>query len=359
MNDKQKTNYGEPFNPYRVDTFAPAYECLLKSSLSDSDKLFLIKLYQYGGKDGKAFPKRKSLAADLAWSTSKLDKVIKSLKGHALIKTMKTGTHSSNQYIFLFHEIYDLGKDPVKTKVSKFRKEVHLNPEAVELIEYWNKFATLTTHRLNGEQSKTVQELNDAIPKLLKGEYYTDPDHKEVQTGLRSAISDEQIKTAIERMAKACGPDYNSNGNLRMTFSKFIHNPRARIGRGKDRYRYKYPLLHFIHYEPVPLCQKPSRRKTEYEGLVNRLITKMPGPNPASYPDSDYNKVVTYVEKAVSQMETFKPAMHGETSNHLKRRIPELIYDSMDECGKGHGVGQLGLAVSRLEEMMRRRLIIR
>ena len=80
MKDTQKPKYGEPFNPYNVDKYAPAYRCILKSSMSDSEKLLLIKLFQYAGQDGKAFPKRKSLAANLGWSTSKLDKVIKSLK---------------------------------------------------------------------------------------------------------------------------------------------------------------------------------------------------------------------------------------------------------------------------------------
>ena len=48
MKDTQKPKYGERFNPHKIDKFAPAYECLLKASLTDSQKLLLIKLYQYG-----------------------------------------------------------------------------------------------------------------------------------------------------------------------------------------------------------------------------------------------------------------------------------------------------------------------
>ncbi len=47
--------------------------------------------------------------------------------------------------------------------------ELKIVPETIELIEYWNTFDTLTTHRLDGKQTQTVRDLDDAIQELLKG----------------------------------------------------------------------------------------------------------------------------------------------------------------------------------------------
>lgn len=351
---KKKTNlkYGEHFNPYQVDTFAPGYNCVLQSNLKDADKLLLIKLCQYGGKNGKAHPKRKTLINDLGWSLSKLDKSIASLKKFGLISTEKTGCHSSSEFTFFYHEIYDTANIKTEPKSKKILKKITFKPETIELIEYWNSFEILTTHKLEGKQTNTVRELDSSIYKLLHGTYYTD--HKEVPLGAKKPFRIEQIKKAIDRMAVASGPDYYE-GKQRMSFLKFIHNRRMTFGTGKEKYRYKYPFLHFLNNTPKPLSKKHTKKNSENNVLTNRLIEKITG-SKAEYMDgADYNKVLKYVDKSVAMIKTFKP-----TGSDIPRNtIPDLIYDSLEECGKGKGIGQLGLAVSHLEELMKRRLIIK
>ena len=359
--NKKKTipKYGEQFNPYKIDTFALAYNCILQQPqaiMKDADKMLLIKLCQYRGKNGKAYPTRKTLTKDLGWSLSKVDKTIASLKRSFLIDTEKTGCHSSSEFIFFYHEIYDSANTKKESKSKKIHKEISLKPETRELIEYWNSFEDLTTHKLEGKQTKTVRNLDSAIHKLLQGTCYTDCE--DVQTGAKKKLTIKQIKKAIDRMAVASGPDYYE-GTQRMSFLNFVHNPRMTLGTGKERYRHKYPLLHFLSNEPKPLSQKYTKKNTEYKTLVDRLIQKMTGSKPENMDSTVYNKVVRYFEKAATMMETFKPTGQNETTKSLIRRIPDLIYDSLEECGKGNGIGQLGLAVSNLEEMMKRRLIIK
>ncbi len=101
--------YGEQFNPfgYFVGLFIP--NNIAQSNLSDSSKLLLGRLFQYAGRDGKAFPSRKELSTELCWSLSKLDRSIKDLKEKNLIETWQQTEQSPSIYKFLYHKIYDDG----------------------------------------------------------------------------------------------------------------------------------------------------------------------------------------------------------------------------------------------------------
>jgi len=99
--------YGEQFNPFGLfrGLFVP--NCIAQSDLSDSAKLLMGRLFQYAGKDGNAFPTRNSLAKELNWKLSKLDRMIRYLKDYKLIKTFQEDEHSPSTYIFLYHPIYE------------------------------------------------------------------------------------------------------------------------------------------------------------------------------------------------------------------------------------------------------------
>ena len=99
--------YGEQFNPFGYFTGLFIPNCIAQSDLSDSAKLLLGRLFQYAGRDGKAFPGRKELKTELNWKIRKLDRYIKELKDRKLIKTYQKTEHSPSTYIFLYHEIYD------------------------------------------------------------------------------------------------------------------------------------------------------------------------------------------------------------------------------------------------------------
>jgi len=251
-----------------------------------------------------------------------------------------------------------------KRKALKQKKPIAppiatLHKETIQLIKYWNSFDTLTTHTLLGrrtlaplhEQSKTVQNIDAHLYRLLKGTLYSK--HEHIQAGLKKRKwRIDEVKKSIERMALACSPDYSKNPK-RASFGAFMHDPHMKLGEGKSKYRFKYPFLHFINNEPVKVYDDPTRKKSEYPILVDKTIKMLTGTVKPT--DKQYNQVVVQVEKAVTFL---KKVSNGNFAEH-RMRLPVLLKETMQQRKIDLRVDKLGLGVYNLEDEMRRRLMIK
>ncbi|MDP8268199.1 MAG: helix-turn-helix domain-containing protein [Candidatus Tenebribacter davisii] len=108
----------EPFNPYfrynGIFIPEPIVEC---DQMSDQAKILMGRLFRYAGKNGKAYPGRKTLAKACSWKVSKLDRIISELKQLKLIITkpyipndkVVDPNNQPSEYIFLYSMIYETG----------------------------------------------------------------------------------------------------------------------------------------------------------------------------------------------------------------------------------------------------------
>lgn len=410
---------GNEFNPYGLfhGLFIP--NCIAQSTyLSDQEKLLMGRLYQYAGRNGKAFPKRTVLAQELAWNLRKLDRNIQALKNKGLIKTTQADATAPSVYWFLWHKIYtsefpelvseddctvvqDSGgtvkndstiqkgqlqkgqsdskesparKNPVQKgvflprnkeipgKKEKEKRETlklfrKIQPETIELIEYWNNHDVFTKHSLKRrrtvapyhEQTRTVQDIDDAVKRLLKGTYYSKSnDLKEMLRNKSFTVP--IIKKAIDRMAVANTPEY-SRKPRKIGFMAFIENQHAKLCKDKRiEYRYKFPLIHFTYNEPARLEDNHKERSTPYSLIVDKVIDLM---SDGKVQGTKYNKVVTSVEKAIAMIDRRANGNKME----LRRMLPSLLYDAMITSGKKLTVDNLPLGVYRLEGLLEERLM--
>ncbi len=263
------------------------------------------------------------------------------------------GTHSSQS-----EQGSTLRESLKQTKKPVASKKVALHKETIELLDYWNSFASLTTHSLKRkrsvapihEQSKTVQNIDAAIYKLLLGTFYKK--HESVHPTLQKRKWDiETVKKAIERMALACTPDYAANPK-RASLLNFLFNPHVELGTGKYRYRYKYPFLHFTGNEPQPISDTPVRKKTEYPILVDKTLKRLTGTTAPT--DRQYNQVVKQIDKA---MLFINKVSNGKVAEN-RMKLPLMLRDTMLEENLPLTVDNLPLGVHNLEKFMRKRLMI-
>ena len=263
-------------------------------------------------------------------------------------------------------KIEQLRKEKQKRKKLKIKKEKinkngyrYLDKATIELIEYWNSFDSLTTHRLKRKrnvsplhtQNKTIKEIETSLNKLRSGIFYSKIDN--IQKGLKTKkYTVEEIKESIGRIAKASSPEYSRNPK-RISFTQFLFNPYAKFSTGKNKYRYSCPFLHFINHKPEKVYDAPTRKNTEYPILVDRTIKKLTGT--IKLTDRQYNQVVNQIEKA---MVFIKKISNGNLAEN-RMKLPMLLYDSMMDNRLDLTVEQLPLGVYNLEKLMRKRLMIK
>ncbi len=236
-------------------------------------------------------------------------------------------------------------------------KEVH--SKTIEVLDYWNTFDSLTTHNLVRrrnvaplhKQSKTINNIDCAIQKLMRGTFYSG--HSGIQAGLKKkkyTIAD--IKKAVKRMALACSPEY-SKSTRRCSLMHFLHNPHMEMGKGKTKYRFVYPFLHFMNHTPVKISDSPVRSKSEYPILVDKVVKKLTGT--VHLTDKQYNQVVKQIDKA---MVFIKKVSNGNLAEN-RVRLPDLLQASLVENRLTLTVEDLPLGVYNLEKLMRKRLMVR
>ena len=99
-------------NPFKlfVGSFIPNW-LMSRRELTSSSKLVYARLCQYAGENGRAFPKRETIADELGLSLGMVKLCIKELKDNRLIEVKQRGLNQSNEYFFLAHEWMELIPD--------------------------------------------------------------------------------------------------------------------------------------------------------------------------------------------------------------------------------------------------------
>ena len=110
---------GEPFNPFGmfVGVFIPN-TILRYRGLTSQQKLVMGRLFQYAGRDGKAFPKQVTLAKEVGIKVRQVKSILSQLEKLKFIKVSRpTGSdrarHKSNRYSFLWHPVCRIRADKI------------------------------------------------------------------------------------------------------------------------------------------------------------------------------------------------------------------------------------------------------
>jgi len=247
--------------------------------------------------------------------------------------------------------------DKAVTKEPLVSKAVRL--DTIEILEYWNSFDSLTTHGIARKrnisplhkQIQAVQKFDCQLYKILNGRFYKG--FTTLSVGIRSKKSTKyDIKKAIKRLALAASHEYGVY-KKRPRIDCLFHNDRATLGSGKNRHLHLYPFLHFMSNDPVSIADTPTRKKTEYDILVQRTLDGLVSSKTVN--DKEYNQAVVQIEKA---MVFIKKVSNGNFAEN-RMRLPKMIIDSMIEDGKTLNVQNLPLGVYNLERYMRKRLMIK
>jgi len=95
---------GEIFNPHSqfCGAFIPNW-LLRRPELCHGAKLVYGRLAQYAGRDGRCFPKIKTIAKELAIGDSTVHKYLSELQRYGLIQSIRRGWGRPNEYRFLVH----------------------------------------------------------------------------------------------------------------------------------------------------------------------------------------------------------------------------------------------------------------
>jgi DNA-binding transcriptional MocR family regulator len=91
-------------NPYKMFIGAMIPNWLMeRKEVSPGAKLCYARLCQFSGKDGRCFPKQKTLADGLAVGARQVRNYIEELVKHGLIQSHRRGLNKSNYYTFHDH----------------------------------------------------------------------------------------------------------------------------------------------------------------------------------------------------------------------------------------------------------------
>lgn len=196
--------------------------------------------------------------------------------------------------------------------VPKNNRKVHKN--TIEALLYWNEMAGLSKHKLvekDGEyplhlQSSRIQEVNEHIIKLLRGELYThckDIIHQAVKTK-KFTMSD--IKKAILRISQSTSIGFNGS-KVKPSLSTFFFNNNALVypDNNKGRYKYRYPFIHYINgeVEEAPKYVKPAAIKNE--GIVRCTLNRFREEG-VEISELQRNTVSKAIDKAYATLEASK-----------------------------------------------------
>lgn len=198
----------------------------------------------------------------------------------------------------------------------------------IKLIEYWNSFGVLGNVTLVNtgkrtpvyyldEQRKVAQRLAQVIQDTLSGKFYSkfSIDKK----FLPAKINLPDIRTAIEKCARDCSLECRRK-EYRMTMEKFFHSG-GNKGTGREKYKFMYSLIHWLHNTPKPLTLSRHKVKTEYSTTVERVLTvlKIKGDNQA------YNRVAKYVDTAVVLLKKRSNGNFHSNLGELSQRVKEGV----------------------------------
>jgi len=170
---------GERFNPYKTfnGVFIPeAVVSIPVKKLSQGAKLAYGRLCRYAGKDGKAFPRRETLAEEVGCQIRQVDSYLRELKRFGLLESVRIGLGKPNEYYFLWHEIFDSGQE----KTSSVKQ----NRADSELLENRESGSRDTaTPSIKESHVKRIKERENTAnaESLLGGEKKTKSNSQEIQ----------------------------------------------------------------------------------------------------------------------------------------------------------------------------------
>jgi hypothetical protein len=257
--------------------------------------------------------------------------------------------------------VADPGTSAAQKKRKELGKQKIIPPPILEVIDHWNTKEYLRTHNVKHtdgkalvvEQTKTLRTAIEALRKVMAGTYYSR--HADVPDDMRrKKFNVGELKGCIDRLNTSMSPEYtHKSARKKLPLENLIECEYAKLTTSnKDKYKYKYPLIHWMYNTPKACENAHFKTKTEYNILVDRVISKL---KDRALQPRQYNHVVAQVEKAVE----FIDSKANGNRMELRRRLPDLLYDSLGQVGKGYTVDALALGVYNLERMMKERSIIK
>jgi hypothetical protein len=174
--------------------------------------------------------------------------------------------------------------------------------------------------------------------------------HTEVPASLHNTpLPISKIKECIKRLAVSLDHNHSAS-NKRVGFATFFYNSRMGLKGGKIKYKFRYPFVYFLNNTTIPRSECPTKKKTDYPLIVERIISKLEHTGT----DKEYNRVVRQVDKAINIVKSISNGNFAEN----RRRLPDLLYETMLNKNIECNTKELGLAVYNLESEMKRRCFV-
>jgi len=157
---------------------------------------------------------------------------------------------------------------------AKKRAEIMLQPETMELLEFWNSLPYIQKHKIAydgdklvqlSKQSKSLQHIDKVLQEVLKGSLYKDcadisEDRYKIYKPQMPAI-----KMALKRYSESLNPDCNyAVKGFKIPLYKFFVFRQMSVdpALGKAKYKRKYPFLYYLSCEAKPLEQERKELST-------------------------------------------------------------------------------------------------
>jgi len=229
-----------------------------------------------------------------------------------------------------------IDRKKLKPKRHSLKKTTTLNKEKVAenepipkrivaLIEYWNSFDSLSSIRIKygrrtvqyGTQSKIMKSAVDSLKLILSGRFYNKLNIE--KKFLPKSMTLPKIRMAMERCARACSPEYDRRP-YRMKLTQFIQSE-GNPSEGNSKYRFIYPLIHFIINDPKPVTHSSMKAATEYPKTVERILTVI------GVKDNNnmYNRVVKYVDPAIDMLKSKSNGNFQSNLAEVPKRVAEGV----------------------------------
>lgn len=101
-------NVGDSFSPFRLFTGIYIPDALVPyKNISAAEKICLARLYRYCGESDTCFPAQETLAIELGVEVRSVGSYLRSLEQDGFIRIEQRGLGRCNQYVMLFHNIFD------------------------------------------------------------------------------------------------------------------------------------------------------------------------------------------------------------------------------------------------------------
>jgi hypothetical protein len=105
-----------------------------------------------------------------------------------------------------------------------------------------------------------------------------------------------------------------------MSLTQFIYSEGIQQ-EGLSKYRFVYPLLHFIINEPVRVSARKYKKKTKYTKTVERVMAIVG----VSNDNHAFNKIANYVDDAVDMLRKHSNGNFQSNLSEVAKRVEEGV----------------------------------